>query len=207
VYGVDAAAINGTQTVDERDRTVAGFQRDKKCRVLLFSNVGSVGLNLTAAAVVILFVSLCCFNETTLTCMQDQCWSNMLVNQVIGRAWRLGQTEEVIVYNLVCNQTVDCLMTDCAWGKASMLEQFLATQHGKGESNEVPSRKMLISTEMKALLASGLPPIEILPPEGAGASSDSDIEIEFVSETKGGEREKHPRNGKAPCKGKTSTIG
>ena len=60
----------------------------------------------------------------------------MLVNQIIGRAWRLGQTEEVIVYNLVCDQTVDCLMTDCAQGKGSMLEQFLATQRGRGKHNE-----------------------------------------------------------------------
>ena len=54
-------AINGTQTIEERDRTVMAFQNDKKCRVLLLSNVGSVGLNLTAATVVILFVSpYCC---------------------------------------------------------------------------------------------------------------------------------------------------
>jgi hypothetical protein len=56
----------------------------------------------------------------------------MLVNQIIGRAWRLGQTEVVVVYNLVCDQTVDCLMTDYAQGKGSMLEQFLDTRHGRG---------------------------------------------------------------------------
>lgn len=63
--------------------------------------------------------------------MQDQCWSHMLVNQIIGRAWRLGQTEVVVVYNLVCDQTVDCLMMDYALGKGSTLEQFLASRYGK----------------------------------------------------------------------------
>ena len=66
-----------------------------------------------------------------LICMQDQCWSHMLVNQIIGRAWRLGQTEVVVVYNLVCDQTVDCLMMDYALGKGSTLEQFLASRYGK----------------------------------------------------------------------------
>jgi len=126
-------AVNGTQSVEERDRTVVAFQKDAKCRVLLLSNVGAVGLNLTAATVVILFVSRFWYASGPLfTSVQDQCWSRMLVNQIIGRAWRLGQTEEVAVYNLVCDQTVDCLMTDYAQGKGSMLEQFLTTQHGKG---------------------------------------------------------------------------
>lgn len=50
-------AVNGTQSIPERNQTVAAFQKDAKCRVLLLSNVGAVGLNLTAATVVILFVS------------------------------------------------------------------------------------------------------------------------------------------------------
>ncbi|KAG9308933.1 P-loop containing nucleoside triphosphate hydrolase protein [Chiua virens] len=168
VYGVDAAAINGTQTVEERDRTVLAFQNDKKCRVLLFSNVGAVGLNLTAATVVILF---------------DQCWSRLLVNQIIGRAWRLGQTEEVVVYNLVCDQTVDCLMTDCAQGKGSMLEQFLATRHGH---------------DIKRLLGSGEFPIEELPPEGAGADSNSDVEIVSVSHAKINKRDRKLKRSNSP---------
>ena len=57
VYGINAAAVNGTQSAQERDQTVAAFQKDARCRVLLLSNVGAVGLNLNAATVVILFVS------------------------------------------------------------------------------------------------------------------------------------------------------
>lgn len=86
--------------------------------------------------------------ERTLTRVQDQCWSRMLVNQIIGRAWRLGQTEEVVVYNLVCDQTVDCLMTDYAQGKGSMLEQFLATQHGKGKSNSIRMQSLNVGLQI-----------------------------------------------------------
>lgn len=138
-------AVNGTQTLEERDQTVVAFQRNKDCQVLLLSNVGSVGLNLTTATVVILFVGPYFVTKPMLICMQDQCWARMLVNQVIGRAWHLGQTKEVVVYNLVCNKTVDCLMTDCVWDKAFMLEQFLAIQCGRGKSDEVLSRNIVIS--------------------------------------------------------------
>ena len=54
-------AINDMQTIEECDRTVMAFQNDKKYRVLLLSNVGSVDLNLTATTVVVLFMSpYCC---------------------------------------------------------------------------------------------------------------------------------------------------
>ncbi|KAG0695737.1 P-loop containing nucleoside triphosphate hydrolase protein, partial [Suillus ampliporus] len=87
--------LNGSLGVDERNEIIKKFNTDPSARVLLFSSVGAVGLNLTVASVVILF---------------DQCWSRMLVNQIIGRAWRLGQQEVVLVYNMVALGTVDVLM-------------------------------------------------------------------------------------------------
>jgi SNF2 family DNA or RNA helicase len=54
----------------------------------------------------------------------------MLVNQIIGRAWRLGQEETVIVYNMVAVGTVDVLMVDHSEGKGKMLGQFLAKNKG-----------------------------------------------------------------------------
>ncbi|KAG9318996.1 P-loop containing nucleoside triphosphate hydrolase protein [Chiua virens] len=154
MYGIDAVAVNGTQSAEQRDQTIVAFQTDANCRVLLLSNVGAVGLNLTAATVVILF---------------DQCWSRMLVNQIIGRAWRLGQTEAVVVYNMVCDQTVDCLMTDYAQGKGSMLEQFLATRHGR---------------DIKTLLTSGIPLVEEFPSDRAGADSSDEVEAKSMAPEK-----------------------
>jgi SNF2 family DNA or RNA helicase len=55
----------------------------------------------------------------------------MLVNQIIGRAWRLGQTEQVIVYNMVALGTVDVLMVDHGEGKGNMLGQFLSANKSK----------------------------------------------------------------------------
>lgn len=112
----------------------------------------------------------------------------MLINQIIGRAWRLGQTEVVVVYNLVCDQTVDCLMTDYAQGKGSMSEQFLASRHGKGWF-ENPRKGYqsfnLGSTDIKKLLLSGRPPIEELPSDGAGAESTGDAKVESMGKRAG----------------------
>ncbi|KIJ64987.1 hypothetical protein HYDPIDRAFT_28327 [Hydnomerulius pinastri MD-312] len=115
LYNIRALTLNGTQTADERSAIVTRFNVDPTVRVLLFSSVGAVGLNLTVASIVILF---------------DQCWSRMLVHQIIGRAWRLGQTRSVIVYNLVALDTVDMLMVDYGATKGDMLDEFL---HGGGK--------------------------------------------------------------------------
>ncbi|KAG2355243.1 hypothetical protein BDR07DRAFT_1493392 [Suillus spraguei] len=65
------------------------------------------------------------FNIDEESAKGDQCWSRMLVNQIIGRAWRLGQQKEVIVYNMVALGTVDVLMLHHGEGKGNMLKQFL----------------------------------------------------------------------------------
>jgi SNF2 family DNA or RNA helicase len=54
----------------------------------------------------------------------------MLVNQIIGRAWRLGQEDTVTVYNMVAVGTVDVLMVDHGEGKGKMLGQFLSRNKG-----------------------------------------------------------------------------
>ncbi|KAG0693135.1 P-loop containing nucleoside triphosphate hydrolase protein, partial [Suillus ampliporus] len=95
LYNIFPLVIHGGHGIEERNETVKKFHSDPQARILIFSSVGAVGLNLTAASVVILF---------------DQCWSRMLVNQIIGRAWRLGQEKEVVVYNMVALGTVDVLM-------------------------------------------------------------------------------------------------
>ena len=60
---------------------------------------------------------------------------------------------------------------------------------------------------MKTLLASSLPPIEMLSPDGAGASLDSDMEIEPASASKGNGGSKNVGNNKGPSQGKMTTMG
>lgn len=136
LHNIDALIIHGGHGAEERNETVLQFHSDPKARVLIFSSVGAVGLNLTAATVVVLFVSFHCSSPHTHCTqpyklnLQDQCWSRMLVNQIIGRAWRLGQQKEVVVYNMVSLGTVDVLMLHHGEGKGNMLKQFLTANSG-----------------------------------------------------------------------------
>jgi SNF2 family DNA or RNA helicase len=57
LYHIVPLTLNGSHTVDQRNKIIEKFNTDPYARVLLFSNVGAVGLNLTVATVVILFVS------------------------------------------------------------------------------------------------------------------------------------------------------
>ncbi|KAG1837125.1 P-loop containing nucleoside triphosphate hydrolase protein, partial [Suillus tomentosus] len=115
LHNIYPLVIHGGHGAEERNEIVLKFHSDPKARILIFSSVGAVGLNLTAASVVVLF---------------DQCWSRMLVNQIIGRAWRLGQQKEVVVYNMVALGTVDVLMLHHGEGKGNMLRQFLSANQG-----------------------------------------------------------------------------
>ncbi|KAJ8581744.1 hypothetical protein M405DRAFT_846837 [Rhizopogon salebrosus TDB-379] len=120
LHNIQPLTLNGSNTVDERNNVIHKFNNDCSARVLLFSSVGAVGLNLTVASVVILFLDI----------SQDQCWSRMLVNQIIGRAWRIGQQNEVIVYNMIGVGTVDVLMVEHGEDKGKMLAGFLSQNKG-----------------------------------------------------------------------------
>ncbi|KAG1848219.1 hypothetical protein C8R48DRAFT_677411, partial [Suillus tomentosus] len=55
MHDIEALSLNGTLTADERNETIRRFNTVPEDRVLLFSTVGAVGLNLTVATIVVLF--------------------------------------------------------------------------------------------------------------------------------------------------------
>ena len=120
VYKVSAVAINGSMTYDQRAKVVERFKTDPDCRVLIFSKVGTVGLNLTEADTIILLVSL--FKQSSshlsLTYIQDQQWSYADENQAIGRIHRQGQTRPVTAYHILAAGTVDYFIACLEIGRA-----------------------------------------------------------------------------------------
>jgi SNF2 family DNA or RNA helicase len=58
LFNIIPLIIHGGHGAEERNETVEKFRTDPHARVLIFSSVGAVGLNLTVASVVILFVSV-----------------------------------------------------------------------------------------------------------------------------------------------------
>ncbi|KAJ6656369.1 hypothetical protein lerEdw1_003872 [Lerista edwardsae] len=86
--------IDGTVTsLVEREARIGLFQNDKGYSVLLLTTqVGGVGLTLTAATRVVIF---------------DPSWNPATDAQAVDRAYRIGQKENVVVYRLITCGTVE----------------------------------------------------------------------------------------------------
>ncbi|EDL95870.1 similar to SNF2/RAD54 family protein (predicted) [Rattus norvegicus] len=86
--------IDGTVThLWEREKRIQLFQQNKEYSVfLLTTQVGGVGLTLTAASRVVIF---------------DPSWNPATDAQAVDRVYRIGQKENVVVYRLITCGTVE----------------------------------------------------------------------------------------------------
>ncbi len=93
IFGREGAVLHGGTAVGKRKALVDAFQRDDGPPFFVLSlKAGGVGLNLTAAAHVIHF---------------DRWWNPAVENQATDRAFRIGQTRNVLVHKFVCRGTVE----------------------------------------------------------------------------------------------------
>ena len=77
----------------KRQELVRRFQEDERAPFFVLSlKAGGTGLNLTAASHVIHF---------------DRWWNPAVENQATDRAFRIGQTKNVLVHKFVCRGTVE----------------------------------------------------------------------------------------------------
>ncbi|KAK7318422.1 hypothetical protein RJT34_03122 [Clitoria ternatea] len=91
--GYDFLRIDGTTKANDRLRIVDDFQEGVGAPIfLLTSQVGGLGLTLTRADRVIVV---------------DPAWNPSMDNQSVDRAYRIGQTKDVIVYRLMTCGTVE----------------------------------------------------------------------------------------------------
>ncbi|XP_041855419.1 DNA excision repair protein ERCC-6-like isoform X2 [Melanotaenia boesemani] len=92
--GFKVLRLDGTITqITERERLISLFQKDKRYSVfLLTTQVGGVGITLTAADRVVIY---------------DPSWNPATDAQAVDRAYRIGQTENVIIYRLITCGTVE----------------------------------------------------------------------------------------------------
>ncbi|XP_060895075.1 DNA excision repair protein ERCC-6-like [Labrus mixtus] len=92
--GFKVLRLDGTITqIAERERRITLFQTDKRYTVfLLTTQVGGVGITLTAADRVVIY---------------DPSWNPATDAQAVDRAYRIGQTENVVIYRLITCGTVE----------------------------------------------------------------------------------------------------
>ncbi|RXW12447.1 hypothetical protein EST38_g13407 [Candolleomyces aberdarensis] len=120
LYGIEVLSICGRDSFEQRAKVVKKFNEDPKYRVLIFSKVGSTGLNLTRASFIIFL---------------DQPWSAQDERQIIGRVWRQLQRRVVTAIHLLASDTADITLSSLAQGKKSMLDAFLTTDTSKALFN------------------------------------------------------------------------
>jgi non-specific serine/threonine protein kinase len=93
VFGRPGLVLHGGTPVKARQSLVRQFQDDETVPFFVLSvKAGGTGLNLTAASHVIHF---------------DRWWNPAVENQATDRAFRIGQTKNVLVHKFLCRGTVE----------------------------------------------------------------------------------------------------
>jgi non-specific serine/threonine protein kinase len=93
VFERPGLVLHGETAVKQRQLLVRRFQEDESAPFFVLSlKAGGSGLNLTAASHVVHF---------------DRWWNPAVENQATDRAFRIGQTKNVLVHKFVCRGTVE----------------------------------------------------------------------------------------------------
>ena len=103
--------LHGETEVGKRKDLVCRFQTDDDVPFFVLSvKAGGAGLNLTAASHVIHF---------------DRWWNPAVENQATDRAFRIGQTKNVLVHKFVCRGTVEEKIDQMIAAKQELAGDFL----------------------------------------------------------------------------------
>ena len=142
VFGRPGLVLHGATEVRKRKDLVRQFQEDEDVPFFVLSlKAGGAGLNLTAASHVIHF---------------DRWWNPAVENQATDRAFRIGQTRNVLVHKFICRGTVEDKIDQMIESKNQMAGDFLG-----GEADmlltEMKDEELLrlVALDLNAAMAEG----------------------------------------------------
>lgn len=104
--GVRSTFFTGEEGQKRRTQNLVDFHDDPACRVLFATDAGGVGLNLQRAA------SACINIELP--------WNPAVLEQRIGRIYRLGQRRPIDVYNLVSEPGIESRIAELVGSKQAL---------------------------------------------------------------------------------------
>ena len=111
VFGKTGLVLHGGTEVRKRKDLVKRFQEDESVPFFVLSvKAGGTGLNLTAASHVVHF---------------DRWWNPAVENQATDRAFRIGQTRNVLVHKFVCRGTVEEKIDTLIASKNNLTQELL----------------------------------------------------------------------------------
>jgi len=124
--------LDGAVPVRQRDQLVQQFQRGE-CPVFLINlKAGGLGLNLTGANYVIHL---------------DPWWNPAIEQQATDRAYRIGQRQNVTVYHLISQHTIEEKILRLHQTKRNLADAML---EGTNESHKLTSKDLLAMIEAES---------------------------------------------------------
>ena len=112
VFERPGLVLHGETSIKSRGELVRRFQEDEAVGFFVLSlKAGGTGLNLTAASHVVHF---------------DRWWNPAVENQATDRAFRIGQTKNVLVHKFVCRGTVEEKIDKLIESKQQLSRELLA---------------------------------------------------------------------------------
>ena len=107
--GITYYMLTGSTSKEDRKELVSRFQKDDTTLFLISLKAGGTGLNLTSAEAVIHF---------------DPWWNVSAQNQATDRAYRIGQKNNVQVFNLVMKDSVEEKIIELQKRKKELADMF-----------------------------------------------------------------------------------
>ncbi len=121
--------IDGSTTGPERQELLDRFRNDPKIRILIIHyKVGSEGLNLTQAKVII---------------RVEEWWTDAVHRQGDARSWRVGQTSNVVVHRIFGKDTLEERIKKIYEGKNEMADNILQGASSSGATSSGPTKEMI----------------------------------------------------------------
>jgi len=159
--GVGARAVffTGAETTAQRTRAVVDFHDDPNVRVMFLSDAGGVGLNLQRAA------SACINLELP--------WNPAVIEQRIGRIYRLGQKKPIDVYNLISEYGIESRIATLVGAKHALFAGLFDGTTDEvvfdGASSFLSRLEKLVEPQVAAVPARPSPPL----PDASDAEDDA----------------------------------
>jgi len=160
---VRPAFFTGEEGQKRRTQNIVDFHDDPSCRVLFATDAGGVGLNLQRAA-------RACINI-------ELPWNPAVLEQRIGRIYRLGQRRPIDVYALVSEPGIESRIADLVGSKKAFFTGLF-----DGTTDEVAlERSGSFLSRIERLVAPAISPAPVRAEEVTGSDDDgAEREIEAI---------------------------
>lgn len=129
VFGIKGFVLHGGTSITKRNKMVEEFQSDSYIPYMVISvKAGGTGLNLTNANHVIHF---------------DRWWNPAVENQATDRAFRIGQTKNVMVHKFVCRGTIEEKIDELIRSKTELAQNVIAADSGENWITEMSDSDLM----------------------------------------------------------------